>query len=547
MIPNGSKAETAQYTEQVIKDYDMNPLIEALPPLLSPADVVDQLALYPEYNNQERHLDSHYRIHMVNRLFQIFQPLPLTIDLESRVSRVIRQGYISRNPFSTQTAQEFRLGYNQIKNTFVLNSNLSHQTACGFTLIGISGLGKTSSLERILSLYPQIIAHSEYGGIPFSTYQLVWLKLECPYDGSIKGLLLDFFSNVDRLLGTSYYDKMVKTRPTTDLMLTSMYQVARNCSLGLLVIDEIQHLSLAKSGGSTKMLNFFVNIVNNVGVPVVLVGTPKALGIVQSEFRQARRGSGISGDMICDRMQNDQVWELLVNTIWHYQWTKKETNLTQEFIDTLYDETQGITDLLKKVYGMAQVQAIVSGREEISTTLIRKVARENLKLVQPVINALRSGNIREIARYDDVYTGVDLNSMLNKAKLGIELDMRAKVVQKNMEEKKQENLMERSQKSVLKLIELGFEARKAQKTVDSLTSKETDLDVNNIVIQAVTMLTGGVKATKILKKEKPDKNHDSSDLRHIVEVGKKQGKSAFEALLQCGYIKTFETDFFSGR
>ena len=35
-----------------------------------------------------------------------------------------------------------------------------------------------------------------------------------------------------------------------------MGQVVRNSSLGLLIIDEIQHLSMAKSGGSEKMLNF---------------------------------------------------------------------------------------------------------------------------------------------------------------------------------------------------------------------------------------------------------------------------------------------------
>src|SRR5690606_22925618 len=133
------------------------------------------------------------------------------------------------------------------------NCNNHQQTASGFTIIGISGLGKTSSLERVLAMYPQVIVHSEYKGIPFSMYQVVWLKLECPHDGSLKGLLFDFFSAVDRLLGTSYYDKMVRARPTVDVMLSAMYQVARNCSLGLLVIDEIQHLSLAKSGGSEKM------------------------------------------------------------------------------------------------------------------------------------------------------------------------------------------------------------------------------------------------------------------------------------------------------
>ena len=50
-----------------------------------------------------------------------------------------------------------------------------------------------------------------------------------------------------------------------------------------------------------KMLNFFVTLVNTAGVPVVLISNPKAMSILQSEFRQARRGSG-QGDMIWDRL-----------------------------------------------------------------------------------------------------------------------------------------------------------------------------------------------------------------------------------------------------
>lgn len=74
------------------------------------------------------------------------------------------------------------------------------------------------------------------------------------------------------------------------------------------------------------MLNFFVNLINNVGVPVILVGTPKAVKVLQGDFRQARRGSGVGGDMIYDRIQKDEVWDLLVNSIWHYQWTRKRNS-----------------------------------------------------------------------------------------------------------------------------------------------------------------------------------------------------------------------------
>ena len=160
----------------------------------------------------------------------------------------------------------------------------------------------------------------------------------CPFDGSLKGLCIEFFHKVDDLLGTDYHKKFGVGRNTVDTMLSVMSQIARNTALGVLVIDEIQHLSSTKSGGDEKMLNFFVTLVNTIGVPTVLIGTTKALSVLQSEFRQARRGSG-QGDMIWERLSKDKSWELIINAFWDYQWTKKEVPLTPELSDVLYEES----------------------------------------------------------------------------------------------------------------------------------------------------------------------------------------------------------------
>ena len=54
-----------------------------------------------------------------------------------------------------------------------------------------------------------------------------------------------------------------------------MGQVATQKALGVLVIDEVQRLGLKRSISKEAMLEFFVALVNVIGVPVVLVGTPK--------------------------------------------------------------------------------------------------------------------------------------------------------------------------------------------------------------------------------------------------------------------------------
>jgi hypothetical protein len=545
-IPSGSMAVEAEYKEQIIPDYKDNPFIEALPSLMAPDEVIEKLAFYPQYNSSERQLESHYRIHMIDRMFQVFQPLPMSIELESKIARAVRQGYLSRNPFGRELVWGFRQDYYRKNNINLSADSGFYSSSLGFTLIGISGLGKTSSLQRILNLYPQILVHSEYKNMHFSVYQVVWMKLECPHDGSIKGLLYEFFSETDRLLGTNYYQKMMKIRATTDAMMTVMNQVVRNCSLGLLVIDEIQHLSMAKSGGSEKMLNFFVNLVNNVGVPVILVGTPKAIAVFQGDFRQARRGAGPAGDMICDRIQKDGVWDLLVNSIWRYQWTRKETPLTPEINNVLYEETQGIPDLLKKVYGIAQAYAISTGKEEITPYIIKKVAKQNLKLVQPMLTALKTGNVREIAKFEDIcMLNINFNGFLTRTKQSITLDLKAKAIKKQEKEQKKEDMMDKKKEAVLKLIDLGFDAKKAQKTIDKMDYEQgnENVSINSIVLDAIKLLTDGEKKNKASGEGKV--KYDASDIRYIVEQGKKYNKSAYESLLEKGYIKTFQNDVFS--
>lgn len=403
MIDNARNFAKAEYKEQVLPEYAGNPLIEALPPIWSPDKVVKMLAYDPEWNEGEREMDAGYRFHCIWRLFRYFQPLDTHIDIEQRISRAIRQGYIGKNPLSSPYVQLLNAGYEMVQNHTDEFSRYytGSSTAFGFTVIGISGVGKTTAMQRILSLYPQVIQHSNYAGKPLCITQLSWLKIDCPFDGSLKGLCMNFFDEVDRVLGTDYMKKFLRGNHTIDALLPRMAQIATSHCLGMLVIDEIQHLSLAKGGGSDKMLNFFVTLVNTIGVPVVLIGTTKAMSILQGDFRQARRGSG-QGDLLWDRMENNKFWNILIDSMWKNQWTRKRIELTDELRQVIYEESQGIIDIAIKLYAMVQIKAIATGKESFSAKDFREAAAEKLRLVKPMLDALRSGDKKKIFQYEDI-------------------------------------------------------------------------------------------------------------------------------------------------
>ena len=67
---------------------------------------------------------------------------------------------MNRNPFQKQHIQVLNELHNQLveRNNLNLSADI-RTTASSFTLMGFSGIGKSTAIERILSLYPQLIMH----------------------------------------------------------------------------------------------------------------------------------------------------------------------------------------------------------------------------------------------------------------------------------------------------------------------------------------------------------------------------------------------------
>lgn len=539
-IPNGKKALVASYSQQVIEDYKGNPLIEALPPILKLEEAMDKLGIYPDIHPSEKELDAEYRYHCIQRMFSYTQPIERHLELEQRLSRIIRRGYISRNPIEKNNIYRLQRGNKAIKEktNFAEFYKDIRTTAIGFSMIGTSGVGKSTAIERVLSLYPQVIIHSKYKGKMLSLYQLPYLKLDCPYSGSLKGLCIDFFLKIDSIFGTNYHDKFGKIRNSVDTMLSYMVQVSAIHGLGVLIIDEIQHLSLSKSGGSDKMLNFFVTLVNTIGVPVILIGTTKALGILQSEFRQARRGAG-QGDMVWERMKKDASWDLIIEGLWTYQWTKTYNPLTHDIKETLYEESQGIIDIAVKLYMLSQLEAITNkkkGLEIITPDTIKQVSKKHLKLIKPMINALKRGDISEIARYDDIRP-VDIQEAINEQKQEL-MKKKDIMLHKKALKQREENESHRILVVLIKnLLNLKFPPSVAEKyakeTIKELGVEESEAKL--IQHSALKALNSTKSDTK--SREKKKENKKEVGMLEILELAKKEKKSAYDAFLSSNLIK----------
>ncbi|MCG7377380.1 ATP-binding protein [Paenibacillus sp. ACRSA] len=439
--------EQAQYTEQVIPDYQDNPLIEALPEINSEEAALKALLTMPNFDQRERDLSAIHRMHCIPRLFKYFLPLQKHLDLERDIGLVIRQSYCSRNPLKGDYVKRAQRGYRELKEGKYQYHLDDKMPSLGFTIIGIPGSGKSKSLERIIGLYPRVIEHSFYKQQHLIMFQIPMLTLQTPHDGaSLKSLCLNFFEKVDKTLGgrTTYLQKFgLSGNPSTEKMLIQMEQIVNNHGIGLLVIDEVQYLRRAKDG-ARKILNFFVSMVNRLNVPILFVGNYEAVNILEGQFKMQRRGTGL-GTAEWNRLKSTdpEDWEDfgdILTGLWKYQWTHETVELTEEFKAVMYDETQGILDLIVKLFIISQIYAIGSGEEKLSVKLIRKVAKQNFKPLQEAIHALRIGNEDLLSKYDDLLP-LDVQEFIRKNQPKLDKGVRAQLIKEaNMISAEEEGL-----------------------------------------------------------------------------------------------------------
>lgn len=385
----------AVYTPSQVPHYRGNRLIEALPPLLGNDVWRGRLERLPEFNPQERTLSPELRQHCVMAMKRIFVVQSRHLEIREKLDLLLRTAYVGVSMGESERRQRAQLWYECIQTGKVPPSEDEGQAGGEFfSIIGSSGMGKSRAFQRFQEWIPDIIRHPE-----LQVIQIPVVYVQCPHNGSTRDFACGILRALDRFLGTTFEEENKRANEETLIAVASA--LMDQYFVGLLVIDEIQSLSHKKSGGRSEFLDFFLQLFNVLHLSIVVIGTMKAASVLQTTFRQARRVSSM-GTVVWERFKaTDKGWNRLVKTLWKYQWGPEPTPLSDDIVDTLYAETQGITALLVRLLILVQHRAITLGLASISPALIEKVAKDNFSLLRPMLNALRSGNPARIAKYDD--------------------------------------------------------------------------------------------------------------------------------------------------
>lgn len=422
-----------EYFDFPIPEFQGNPLVEALkPPPKDVREAILRLSQPPLFNIKERDLPSYMRAMLPSRLQKFMFPTEQHVRLLERIYCQILNGYRRYNP-ATVVGQQYLHGECSPSwkgNPEKTPSNIS-------LLTGLSGMGKSTLISAVMhTIGCPLILHSNYKGNPFTESQILYLMRNVPDQCSAKAVCRKIGLHADEILGKNLYAKRFTDKASRSEYVSAIEDIIKNHHIGALVIDEIQNISLAKSGGRDEVLALFHNLRDELGVPIILVGTYKVAAMLKEETSLARRlVEGGFHELKRPPNPDDKNWKALCKTVWHYQWVRNPQPFSDEVAQKLYELSQGITGIMINIFVTAQTYAIEEGLETLTLSMLDEVYHERFRPVHHIIHLLRENNPAVLSQYDDLY----LNAM---SEMGDDpYQNRINALRKEMEEK-QESLLE---------------------------------------------------------------------------------------------------------
>ena len=384
----------------------MNKIIEYLPRMKSSDERIESLRILPEYSENICNENSVARLLALQDLYKIYVPSFMSVEIYSKLYlSLIRSLNKKQTKIATmQQNENFKAIINQEYRGIIGGSD-------SFTIIGNSGIGKSSAISRAIELITENkIIETEK---PYSKI-VPCVIVQCPFDSSVKGLLLEILRKVDEVLESSYYDKALRSRATTDMLIGSVSQVALN-HIGLLIVDEIQNVVNSKNGKS--LVGALTQLINNSGISICMVGTPESNIFFEQAMQLARRSLGLQ----YGAMKYDDNFIKFCTILFSYRYVKYESQLTEGIISWLYEHSGGITSVVVSLIHDAQEIAILNGSEKLDLDNLTEVYKKRLSLLhsyiepqKPLRSSYRMKEGTNIPKAENVSEGLEALNLMQE-------------------------------------------------------------------------------------------------------------------------------------
>ncbi|MFN7652497.1 MAG: ATP-binding protein [Cyclobacteriaceae bacterium] len=391
-----------------------NPFVESLGPTLDFTSFSNKVYKIPSGFLEPLPTDKYQRKIIVETLAtDWFLPEPKHFFFQEDVKRVMTSGYHGR-PASKflEIIKNTREWLENHKNKKWVPVSIFKKPINTVSLFGSPGMGKTYFWDNVMpSCFDQVVMQNN--GI-----QVTFLVLNCSAFNSLKALCLNFFSELDTVLiayyqshGVEYKDpyllEFTKQNYTAEKLLPFVGNISAQVRLGVLVIDEINHLT----DGNKEMegiANFFKNLTRAIGLPIIFSGTPDAIDRLGLNLQSIRRLVGLGMTTWDFYGKTSKDWNRFVTELWKFQVVDNPIPFSEEIKNTFYELTGGVMDLCIKLHIKSQTEAILFGRS-VDAAYLKTIRDKFFPSTRKVTTGIISKDPYLISKYKDITNG--LNSL----------------------------------------------------------------------------------------------------------------------------------------
>ena len=348
----------------------MNDILNQLSEMKSGKDLISELSVLPAYDDNIRSQSATTRLVALSDIYNIYIPSTMSVEIYSKLYLALLRSLHKKSSRNAQIQRNENYKYIcQKEHNGILGGSDS------FTITGSSGIGKSSAIKRAIHL---IAAKGVIEMKNPYTKIIPCVVVQCPFDSSVKGLLLEILRKVDEILNSDYYTKALKNRVTTDMLIGCVSQVSLN-HIGLLVVDEIQNVVNSKNGKS--LVGMLTQLINNSGISIGMVGTPESNIFFEQAMQLARRSLGLQYGVV----EYNQYFYDFCFTLFKYQYTKHKTDITDLIVQWLYEHSGGIISVVISLIHDAQEIAILNGKEKLNVETLNEAYKKRLTMLHGYI------------------------------------------------------------------------------------------------------------------------------------------------------------------
>jgi AAA domain len=367
-----------------------NPLLDAIGDYIVPQDWPARLERNP-LNDFPAEPTPEDRNAYLNRAHERFATTRPAIRMAYDVQSMIRASYAERNPCASGNRKKtYEIAALEVPFDKELPVFYSH-ARCKLNM-GITGVGKSVQLKRVLSAYPECTVHEPNTSAGWLRHtQVTYLTAKMSSDGSRNGLLLSILVALDKAAGTDYFNEIGMRRMTVEARTLRVAKILSLHSLGVLVIEEMQAENFIDSSYQKELRLFFLGILS-FGIPMILVGNPRAFESL-GEFKQTEsRFFSVEPTELWpfhDYMDPDWL-HAVAPAIWGYQVVDNAEPYGDQIAKALWECSGGIPAYARRLVYEVQNSVILGAAPALTEVTLREHFKTlaSFKQFRPLIDAL---------------------------------------------------------------------------------------------------------------------------------------------------------------